>query len=76
MAVTSANETTVNHENKVEEVYQRVALFKIKTGMSYRAIAQEIGISKNIMEKLTGKSRRMTDDNLNKLTTYLESKGF
>lgn len=76
MATTSAEVTTVNHENRVEEVYQRAALCKIKTGMSYRAIAQEVGISKNIMEKLTGKSRRMTEENLNKLVTYLESMGF
>lgn len=76
MATTNANETTVNHINRVEEVYQRTAMCKIKTGMSYKIIAENANISKNAMEKLTGKSRRMTETNLNKLVIYLESVGF
>ena len=68
--------TVANHETKVEQVYDRVALFRAKTSIPYTKIADAAGISRGVMEKLTGKSRRMTDENLDKLVTYLDSMGF
>ena len=62
-----------NNKDKVEEIYQRVAMYKITHGVSYRDIAKELGYSNGVMEKLTGKTRRMTDANLDKLVTYLDS---
>jgi len=59
--------------NKVEQVYQRVAIYKITHGISYKNIAKEAGLSQGTMEKLTGKTRRMTEENLDKLVTYLDS---
>ena len=65
-----------NHETKVEQVYDRVALFRAKKNIPYTKIADAAGISRGAMEKLTGKTRRMTDENLDKLVTYLDSMGF
>lgn len=65
-----------NHETRVQKVYERVALFRAKTNIPYTKIADAAGISRGVMEKLTGKSRRMTDENLDKLVTYLDSMGF
>lgn len=65
-----------NHKTRVEQVYERVALFRAKTNIPYTKIADAAGISRGVMEKLTGKSRRMTDENLDKLVTYLDSMGF
>lgn len=76
MATTSSTETTVKHLDRVEEVYQRAATLKAKVGIPYNKMAEKAGLSRGIMEKLTGKSRRMTESNLNKLVTYLESMGF
>lgn len=77
MAVTSAEvNTTVKHEDRVEEVYQRVLKLKTNVGIPYNKMATQANLSRGIMEKLTGKSRRMTEENLNKLVTYLESMGF
>jgi hypothetical protein len=77
MAVTSSVvETTVTQMNKVEDVYYRVALYRATTNIPYTQIADAAGISRNVMGKLTSKDRRMTEANLNKLVTYLESVGF
>lgn len=76
MMVTNSTETTVNHINRVEEVYQRAATLKKNIGIPYNKMAEQAGLTRGIMEKLTGKSRRMTEENLNKLVTYLESMGF
>lgn len=65
-----------NHETRVQKVYERAALFRAKTNIPYTKIADAAGISRGVMEKLTGKSRRMTDENLDKLVTYLDSMGF
>lgn len=65
-----------NHETRVQKVYERVAFFRAKTNIPYTKIADAAGISRGVMEKLTGKSRRMTDENLDKLVTYLDSMGF
>lgn len=70
------SEVTVTQMTKVEQVYDRVALYRAKTNIPYTKIADAAGISRGVMEKLTGKTRRMTDNNLNKLVTYLESMGF
>ena len=67
---------TVNQMTKVEQVYDRVALYRAKTNIPYTKIADAAGLSRGVMEKLTGKTRRMTEENLNKLVTYLESMGF
>lgn len=76
MVTNASNDTkTLNEVNKVETVYQRVAAYKIKTGVTYTFLAKQCGISQGVMEKLTGKSRRMTEANLNKLVTYLDSVG-
>ena len=45
-------------------------------GIPYNKMAEQAGLSRGKMEKLTGKSRRMTDENLDKLVTYLDSMGF
>lgn len=76
MVTNSTSEVTVNHINRVEEVYQRAATLKMKIGIPYNKMAEQAGLTRGIMEKLTGKSRRMTEENLNKLVTYLESMGF
>ena len=68
--------TVANHETKVEQVYDRVALFRAKTIIPFSIFADAAGISRGVMEKLTGKTRRMTDENLDKLVTYLDSMGF
>lgn len=70
------NSTTVTSKlDKVEEVYNRVAAYKIKSGVTYIFLAKEVGLSQGVMEKLTGKTRRMTEKNLDKLVTYLDSVG-
>ena len=68
--------TVANHETKVEQVYDRVALLRAKSNTPCTKIADAAGISRGVMEKLTGTSRRMTDENLNKVVTYLDSMGF
>lgn len=75
MMVTNSTDT-INHMNRVEEVYQRAATLKKNIGIPYNKMAEQAGLTRGIMEKLTGKSRRMTEENLNKLVTYLESMGF
>lgn len=70
------SEVTITQMNRVEEVYNRVALYRTKTNIPYTKIADAAGISRNVIGKLTGKARRMTEANLDKLVTYLESVGF
>lgn len=62
--------------DRVEEVYQRAATLKKEIGIPYNKMAEKANLTRGIMEKLTGKSRRMTEKNLNKLVTYLDSMGF
>lgn len=62
--------------NRVESIYQRVLALKTQVGIPYNKMAESAGLTRGTMEKLTGKSRRMTNENLNKLVTYLESVGF
>lgn len=68
--------TVVNHETRVQKVYERVYKLKSEMGIPYNKMAEQAGLSRGKMEKLTGKSRRMTDENLDKLVTYLDSMGF
>lgn len=68
--------TVANHETRVQKVYERVYKLKLEMGIPYNKMAEQAGLSRGKMEKLTGKSRRMTDENLDKLVTYLESMGF
>ena len=68
--------TVANHETKVQRVYERVYKLKSEMGIPYNKMAEQAGLSRGKMEKLTGKSRRMTDENLDKLVTYLDSMGF
>lgn len=68
--------TVANHETRVQKVYERVYKLKSEMGIPYNKMAEQAGISRGKMEKLTGKSRRMTDENLDKLVTYLDSMGF
>ena len=65
-----------NHETRVQRVYERVYKLKSEMGIAYNKMAEQAGLSRGKMEKLTGKSRRMTDENLDKLVTYLDSMGF
>lgn len=65
-----------NHETRVQRVYERVYKLKSEMGIPYNKMAEQAGLSRGKMEKLTGKSRRMTDENLDKLVTYLNSMGF
>lgn len=65
-----------NHETRVQKVYERVYKLKSEMGIPYNKMAEQAGLSRGKMEKLTGKSRRMTDENLDKLVTYLDSMGF
>lgn len=65
-----------NHETRVQRVYERVYKLKSEMGIPYNKMAEQAGLSRGKMEKLTGKSRRMTDENLDKLVTYLDSMGF
>lgn len=65
-----------NHETRVQKVYERVYKLKSEIGIPYNKMAEQAGLSRGKMEKLTGKSRRMTDENLDKLVTYLDSMGF
>jgi hypothetical protein len=74
MAVTNA--TTVSHEDRVQSVYERVVMLKKKLGIPYNKMGAEAGLTRGQMEKLTQKSRRMTEENLDKLVTYLDSMGF
>ena len=41
--------TVANHETKVEQVYDRVALFRAKTNTPYTKIADAAGISRGGM---------------------------
>lgn len=68
--------TVANHETRVQRVYERVYKLKSEIGIPYNKMAEQAGLSRGKMEKLTGKSRRMTDENLDKLVTYLDSMGF
>lgn len=68
--------TVANHETRVQKVYERVYKLKSEMGIPYNKMAEQAGLSRGKMEKLTGKSRRMTDENLDKLVTYLDSIGF
>lgn len=68
--------TVANHETRVQKVYERVYKLKSEVGIPYNKMAEQAGLSRGKMEKLTGKSRRMTDENLDKLVTYLDSMGF
>ena len=68
--------TVANHETRVQRVYERVYKLKSEMGIPYNKMAEQAGLSRGKMEKLTGKSRRMTDENLDKLVTYLDSMGF
>lgn len=68
--------TVANHETRVQKVYERVYKLKSEMGIPYSKMAEQAGLSRGKMEKLTGKSRRMTDENLDKLVTYLDSMGF
>lgn len=65
-----------NHETRIQKVYERVYKLKSEMGIPYNKMAEQAGLSRGKMEKLTGKSRRMTDENLDKLVTYLDSMGF
>lgn len=69
-------ETVANHETRVQKVYERVYKLKSEIGIPYNKMAEQAGLSRGKMEKLTGESRRMTDENLDKLVTYLDSMGF
>ena len=68
--------TVANHETRVQKVYERVYKLKSEMGIPYNKMAEQAGLSRGKMEKLTGKSRRMTEENLDKLVTYLDSMGF
>ena len=68
--------TVANHETRVQRVYERVYKLKSEMGIPYNKMAEQAGLSRGKMEKITGKSRRMTDENLDKLVTYLYSMGF
>lgn len=68
--------TVAEHETRVQKVYERVYKLKSEMGIPYNKMAEQAGLSRGKMEKLTGKSRRMTDENLDKLVTYLDSMGF
>lgn len=68
--------TVANHETRVQRVYERVYKLKSEMGIPYNKMAEQAGLSRGKMEKLTGKTRRMTDENLDKLVTYLDSMGF
>ena len=68
--------TVANHETRVQKVYERVYKLKSEMGIPYNKMAEQAGLSRGKMEKLTGRSRRMTDENLDKLVTYLDSMGF
>lgn len=68
--------TVANHETRIQRVYERVYKLKSEMGIPYNKMAEQAGLSRGKMEKLTGKSRRMTDENLDKLVTYLDSMGF
>ena len=68
--------TVANHETRVQKVYERVYKLISEMGIPYNKMAEQAGLSRGKMEKLTGKSRRMTDENLDKLVTYLDSIGF
>lgn len=68
--------TIANHETRVQKVYERVYKLKSEMGIPYNKMAEQAGLSRGKMEKLTGRSRRMTDENLDKLVTYLDSMGF
>ena len=68
--------TVANHETRVQRVYERVYKLKSEIGIPYNKMAEQAGLSRGKMEKLTGKSRRMTEENLDKLVTYLDSMGF
>lgn len=65
-----------NHETRVQKVYERAYKLKSEMGIPYNKMAEQAGLSRGKMEKLTGRSRRMTDENLDKLVTYLDSMGF
>lgn len=71
-----ALKAVANHETRVQKVYERVYKLKSEMGIPYNKMAEQAGLSRGKMEKLTGKSRRMTDENLDKLVTYLDSMGF
>lgn len=68
--------TVADHETRVQKVYERVYKLKSEMGIPYNKMAEQAGLSRGKMEKLTGKSRRMTEENLDKLVTYLDSMGF
>ena len=68
--------TVANHETRVQKVYERVYKLKSEMGIPYNKMAEQAGLSRGKMEKLTGRSRRMTEENLDKLVTYLDSMGF
>lgn len=68
--------TVANHKTRVQRVYERVYKLKSEMGIPYNKMAERAGLSRGKMEKLTGKTRRMTDENLDKLVTYLDSMGF
>ena len=68
--------TVANHETRVQSVYERVYKLKSEMGIPYNKMAEQAGLSRGKMEKLTGKSRRMTEENRDKLVTYLDSMGF
>lgn len=77
MAVTNNTKPIVfSRELKIEETYQRVLKLKKEMGISFGKMAEKAGFSAGAMSKLTGQTRRMTEENLNKLVTYLESMGF
>lgn len=66
----------MNHEDKIQAVYERVIKLKSEIGIPYNKMAAAAGLTRGQMEKLTQKARRMTDENLDKLVTYLDSIGF
>lgn len=74
------NQTIIHNQtdipNKLETVRNRIKLYKAMTDTSYVQIAKEVGINKCILNRLTCSKYRMTEQNLNKLAAYLDSKEF
>lgn len=58
-------------QSRINKTRERLALYRARTNTPYRKVADAAGISKFAMEKLTGKTAFMTDENLDKLEAYL-----
>lgn len=63
-------------EYRIDKARERLALYRAKTNTPYCEVAAAANISKCAIAKLTGKTCRMSDKNLDKLEAYLESMGF